>query len=193
MPECHRHWEMSSSPLSDSGRNIHCPYSPFIVTLQNGYERMISVVKNELFVFVVNGESMESNVADAVLVSTRVHETLRSTSGNFQFIVNGESITPTVFERFLEFAHSRVFDDFSQDEQHFFVMISGLLGNEPLMYLLLETLSEKVKENSTNDSMSQRTGAKGTVTEWNAIRSPNFHFHEIGEDHCASQVSLLFS
>jgi hypothetical protein len=92
---------------------FHIHHSPFIVTLQNGYERMISVVKNESFVFVVNGEDVESNVIDAVLISTKVHESLRSTPGNFQFVINDENIIPTIFEHFLKFAHSRVFGDFS--------------------------------------------------------------------------------
>jgi hypothetical protein len=109
---------------------------------------MFSVVKNELFVFVVNGEDVESTVVDAILISRKVYESLQSTPGNFQFVINDESITARVFERFLEFAHSHVFGDFSGDEQHLFVMISGLLGNDPLMYLLIEGLSQNVKDGS---------------------------------------------
>jgi hypothetical protein len=132
--------------MSDSRRDLQFPYSPFIITLQNGYERIFSV-----------------------LISTKVHENLQSIPGDFEFIVQDESITPTIFKRFLEFAHCHICDDFSRDEQQFFLRISVLLGNEPFMYLLLEGQREKVKKNSKIESSSQE-----------------INFEEIGADHCAS-------
>jgi hypothetical protein len=137
---------VTSGAMSDSRRNLPFPCSPFIVTLQDGYERIFSVVKNESFVFVVNGEDVQSNIIDAVLISTKIPENLGSTPGNFQFAINDQSITTPVFRHFLAFAHSHVFSDFSRDEQHLFVTISGLLRNEPLMCLRIERLSQNVKE-----------------------------------------------
>jgi hypothetical protein len=93
---------MSSASMSDSRMNFDFTYSPFMITLQTGYERIFSVVKNESFVFVVNGEEVQSNAIDAVLISAKVHESLRSTPGNFRFIINDESINATIFEHFLE-------------------------------------------------------------------------------------------
>jgi hypothetical protein len=75
---------------------FHIHHSSFIITLQDGYERIFSVIKNELFVFVVNGEDVESNDIDAVLISTKVHESLRLTPTNFQFVINDDhcSVSP---------------------------------------------------------------------------------------------------
>jgi hypothetical protein len=177
---------MPSAPMLESRRNFHFRYSPFIITLQDRYERIFSVVKNESFVCVLNGEDVQSNVVDGVLISRKVHESLRSTPGNFQFALKDESITPIVFQHSFEFAHSHVFGDLTRDEQHLFVTISELLGNESLMYHLIEGPSQNVEKNLKNDSNSQRTGAKDTVTEGNVVQSLEFDFHEVEADHCAS-------
>jgi hypothetical protein len=71
---------------------------------------------------------------------------LKSIPGNFKFVINDESITSTVFKRFLEFAHSHVFDHFSRDET-------------------LEAQSQNVKENLKIDSSTQRTVSKITLME----------------------------
>jgi hypothetical protein len=134
---------------------------------------MLSIVKNESFVFVVNGETVESNILEAVLISTKVHENLVTTPGNFEFIVKDESIPSTVFKRFLEFAHCHVFDDYSRDERQKFVRISIILGNESLMYFLIEGLSENINTSWKNDSILERTGKQED-------------FQQVGADHCAS-------
>jgi hypothetical protein len=94
----------SYGPMSESRRNFRFPYSPFIITLRDGDQRILSVVKNESFVFVVNGEGVQSNAIDAVLISRKVHDNLQSTPKNLQFIGNDESITPeplTIFSNLL--------------------------------------------------------------------------------------------
>jgi hypothetical protein len=71
---------------------------------------------------------------------------------------------------------------------HLFVTVSELLGNGPLIYLLIEGLSRNGKKNSKKDSNSQRTEPKSIMTKGNVIQSVTFDFHEIGADHFASQI-----
>jgi hypothetical protein len=69
-------------------------------------------LQNEEFVFVVKGKELKSTVAEAVLISSKVHENLRSARGNHRFeneieIENkDEHITLNDFVRFLDFNRS---------------------------------------------------------------------------------------
>jgi hypothetical protein len=67
-------------------------WTPFYAILQDGLERMLSVLKSDNFTFVVNGQVFESTVAEAVLLSPKVHETLRFDAGNRTFVISSDII-----------------------------------------------------------------------------------------------------
>jgi hypothetical protein len=114
--------------------------SPLFVALQNGFERLLEVIKSDEFVFIINGESHKSTVLEVILISPNIHENLRSSPGSFTFCINDENITTKDFNRFLDFVHSRFLKGFSEDEQLSFVSISEVLGNDGLTFLLIESL-----------------------------------------------------
>jgi hypothetical protein len=55
--------------MSRQSQRALSPFSPFDVILQDRLEKMFEVEKNDDFRFVVNGEVLESTLADAVLIS----------------------------------------------------------------------------------------------------------------------------
>jgi hypothetical protein len=151
--------------MSQPGETARLDHSPLFATFQDGFERLLEIAPSEKFFFVVNGESVESTVAQAILISPKVHERLRSAPGNGTFRIDDEHITANDFRRFLTFIGSRVFDGFSEEERSSFLSISGLLGNCQLTYLLIGTLGETTVSDSTGFSRC-----------------------EIDADHCASQL-----
>jgi hypothetical protein len=48
--------------------------SPMFVTLQDGLERLFEVMQSDDFYFVVNGEQLKSTIANAVLISSKIHK-----------------------------------------------------------------------------------------------------------------------
>jgi hypothetical protein len=54
--------------MSNSTATFDPSSSSFFVALQDGYDRILSVVENDAFLFVVNGESEKTPVIDAVLI-----------------------------------------------------------------------------------------------------------------------------
>jgi hypothetical protein len=150
--------------------------SPLFITLQNGLERLLEVLQTDEFMFIVNGESQKSTVLEAVLISPKIHENLRSSPGSCTFCINDENITAKDFSRFLDFIHSRVFKGFSREEQLSFVSICELLGNDGLTFLLIESLRMISEENG-----ERREETSGTISD-----SKEVYLSEIDVNHCAS-------
>jgi hypothetical protein len=50
--------------------------SPLFVVLQDGFERVLRILENETFEFVVKGERLKSTIAEAVLISPIVYDRL---------------------------------------------------------------------------------------------------------------------
>jgi hypothetical protein len=57
--------------------------------------------------------------------------------------MNDKSITTKNLSRFIDFVHSRSFEGFSREEQHSFISICKLLGNERLTFFLIESLRKQ--------------------------------------------------
>ena len=114
--------------------------SPLLVTIEDGLERLLGIIDTEDFIFYVNGEKVKSTIAEAVLISPKIHKNLRTCPETRTFTLRHESLTADDFRRYLDFVRSRALTDFSSDEQSSFLTTSGLLGNRRLTYLLLESL-----------------------------------------------------
>jgi hypothetical protein len=134
--------------MSQSGGEVHFSHSPLFLALQDGFDRLFDVFQSDKFVFRVNGESVNTTVIEAVLISSKVHENLRSSPGACTFCINDTNITATNFRRFLEFVHSGVLSIFSREELLSFLSICGLLGNEQLTFLLIESQKMESVEHS---------------------------------------------
>jgi hypothetical protein len=101
-----------SKPVEKSKLNI----SPVLVTLQDGLERLLESVESEEFYFVVNGEELKSMIAEATLISPKIHEELRSCPNIRTFRINDKRISAKDFSRFLTFVHSKIITNFSKEE-----------------------------------------------------------------------------
>jgi hypothetical protein len=114
--------------------------SPLFVTLKDGINRLFEVLQSDEFVFVVKDEEVKITVSEAVLISSKVHDNLRSAPDNHRFEISGENITKQDFIRFLDFVHSAVCDEYSEPELISFLSICKVIGNESLTFLLLDSL-----------------------------------------------------
>jgi hypothetical protein len=114
------------------------------VALQDGFDRVLDCVQKDEFLFVVNGESIKSTVLGAVLLSPKIHENLRSVPGAFTFNIDDTRITANDFQAFLEFVHSRVLPEFSQQTQFSFVSICEHLGNDGLTSLMIGSSKSEI-------------------------------------------------
>jgi hypothetical protein len=77
--------------------------SPWLVTLQDGLDRILDIVPKDDFVFVINGESLTLRVAEVVLVSPTIHKKLQSVPGDFTFNLEDTSLTVKDFPAFFRF------------------------------------------------------------------------------------------
>jgi hypothetical protein len=121
--------------------NLVSVCSPLFVTLKDGLQRLCDAINSEEFVFIVKDGELKSTVAEAALISSKVHENLRFAPGNHRFQIEDENVTLNAFIRFLDFIHSPVCDRFSESEQTSFLLICKYLGNEGLTFLLLDSLN----------------------------------------------------
>jgi hypothetical protein len=128
-------------------------WTPFYAILQNGLERMFSVLKSDNFTFVVNGQVFESTVAEAVLLSPKVHETLRLDPDSRTFVISSDIIDSSSFRFLLELIRCHAFDELNEDKQLSVLSLCSLLENEHLTLVLLSSF------HSTSISTSVSTSA----------------------------------
>jgi hypothetical protein len=119
------------------------------MTLKDGIDRLFEVLQNGEFIFVVKGEELKLTIAEAVLISSKVQENLRSAPEHHRFDfdieIEEEKITIKDFVRFLDFVHSNDCSKYSESERTSFLFIYKALGNEGLTFLLIDSLRLKVE------------------------------------------------
>jgi hypothetical protein len=150
------------------------------VAFQDGFERLLKGIESEEFVFIVNGESLKSTVFEAIFISPKIDENIRNCPGFNTFCIDDKSITIKDLSRFIDFVHSRVFQNFSREEQFSFVSICRLFGNESLTFLLIE-------------SLRITTDMKGTTKEESFVfpsPSKTLELTSFDVNHCASNFYL---
>jgi hypothetical protein len=115
-------------------------------------------LQSDEFVFVVEDEEVNMTVWEAVLISSKVHENLRSAPDNHRFDISEYNITKKDFIRFLDLVHSDVCDDYSETELISFLSICKVIGNESLTFLLLDSLHLKVEDQGNCSTNSESNG-----------------------------------
>jgi hypothetical protein len=104
---------------------------------------MLAVVKSEKFEFIVNGVSLATTLAEAVLISPKVYELLQTDPSIRTFNIGNNdtdkdrNVESGSFKTFLECVHSRQFLDLSTSNELSFLTICRILGNERLAFLYL--------------------------------------------------------
>jgi hypothetical protein len=142
---------MSQEDCSPEAAEAAKSSSPFHVALNGGWIRLMDAMRVEEFVFMVNGEAVQTKIWEAVLISAKVHAMWRSSIESHVFHINDDSITSDVFMRFLEFSRSRVWKRLTKEEQSGFISICQLLGNEELTFLLLDYPARNATEDWSSE------------------------------------------
>jgi hypothetical protein len=130
-----------SDPSSDSDVDVH--FSPFYEILHSSLDRLLEFVNRDSFTFFVNGESIDSTIAEAISISPSIFELLRSNPLNFSFSITSKSYDSSDFRSFLDFARCRASARIPRGRALSFISICGSLGNESLSLALLSSLHRK--------------------------------------------------
>jgi hypothetical protein len=102
---------------------------------------MLEIVQSDRFTFVIHGSEFPSTVAEAVLFSSKVYDSLRSDVGSREFTISDETIDPALFGAFIQFARSRDCPDLPREQAICFLSLCRILGNEALATALLASLA----------------------------------------------------
>jgi hypothetical protein len=184
--------------------------STFLALLQDGLSRMLSVVKSDKFELVVKGESFETTLAEAVLISPKIYELLETDPTIRTFTIcdvdvavavdraAAEDVDGNSFKEFLECIHSREFSYFSASNDLPFLSICRLLGNERLTFLSLASLNSLSRSPSSSSSTSASPSTSTSTSSTRVSISPDVLVNFISSseatiDYCASQFHLYSS
>jgi hypothetical protein len=172
-------WEMSVA-----GADTRFKFRPFYAILQEGCDRMFDVVRSETFQFFVNGECYESTLAEAVLISPRVHDVLRNDRSSRAFVISDEDLESRDFGHFLDFVRCHDCVSFSEDKELSFLSICRLLGNERLALILLA--SQNSTSSSNHNSIFVLKSPSSVSSPSCETVSDDIVFGDIKVDYCAS-------
>jgi hypothetical protein len=62
------------------------------VVFNDVFERVLKILENETFEFVLNDETVKSRIAEAVMISPIVYDRLRAVRDNFIFHISGSTM-----------------------------------------------------------------------------------------------------
>jgi hypothetical protein len=142
--------------------------STFYALLQDGLTRMLSVMKSDNFEVVVNGESFETTLAEAVLISPKIYELLQVDPTIRRFAIcsvdDSLSVDSSSLKAFLDCVHLREFFDLSRSNELTFLTLCRLLGNERLAFLFLASLNSISPLGSATTSTSSSSSSSGSTS-----------------------------
>jgi hypothetical protein len=136
--------------MSRSGTDIGVPFSPSTAIIRDGIDRIMDLIPQVSFTFVVNGDPFEATLAEAVSLSPTLHESIQSNPLQISFEFSTDSFSSTDFRHFLTFARSRESLTIPHDELVSFVSICSYLGNDRLGLAFLSLLNPTQIPQSTD-------------------------------------------
>jgi hypothetical protein len=71
-------WRSHKTPIQIHEAESAFKLLPLYARLEDGLERLFDIVKSNVFRFYVNGKVFESTIAEAVLLSLTIYESLQS-------------------------------------------------------------------------------------------------------------------
>jgi hypothetical protein len=128
----------------------------------------------------VNGEVFESTIAEAVLLSSTIYESLQSDRGVRTFQIADDAIEANSFRDFLNLCRKRECSPLHHDTSLTFLSLCGLLGNERLSLVILASLGEVSASNSNSSLGLDSHSGSNVCGRSNA-------FMNLDIDHCALQ------
>jgi hypothetical protein len=125
-------------PMSITSPNPTVKFSPFHAILQDGIDRLLVLVPNEEFTFIVKGEELKIALFEAVLISPIILERFKIDPTNHFFHVESDEIEMKQFSSFVDFIRDREDFKLSREDEIVILSICKLLGNDKLSLLILE-------------------------------------------------------
>jgi hypothetical protein len=143
--------------MSITSPNATIKFSPFHAILQDGIDRLLELIPNEEFTFIVKGEELKITLFGAVLISPILSERLKTDPPNHEFNLESDEIKMKQFSSFVDFIRNREEFNFSREDEIVILSICKLLGNEKLSLLILGCFPSgiSIKSFSSNECESE--------------------------------------
>jgi hypothetical protein len=133
-------FDLKIAGMAENPGELAVRFSPFCAIVQGGLGRVMEFVESEEFRFVVEGREIVSTLAEAVLISPRIYESVQGNRTCRRFEVESD-VVASHFKVFLEFVRNRNFEGAERSEVLKHLMISGRLGNDRLSFALLASMN----------------------------------------------------
>jgi hypothetical protein len=122
---------------------------PFSTIVNNGLKGMLDFTKSNKFTFIVNGFHFENTVAEVILISPFVYESLLQDLSVFTFCISSSEINSNDFVEFVQlFRLNTSFD--STIPVLSLLSIFCALGNESLSISLLTLMHSQLDESQSS-------------------------------------------
>jgi hypothetical protein len=168
-------------------------FSPFHTILQDGIDRLLELVPNEEFTFIVKGEELKTTLSEAVLISPIISERLKTDPMNRQFDFVNSDIEMKHFSAFLELIRNREEIIFSREDELGFLSICKMIGNEQLTLLILGSVHSDVSSTvCESGSSGMKHDIEGSI-EYCASQLNSYSVEELGNLSKQMLHSLLSS
>jgi hypothetical protein len=128
--------------IASSTSNIK--FAPFHAILQDGIDRLLELLPNEEFTFIVNGEHLKTTLSEAVLISPIISECLKTDPMNRECNFGSDKIEMKQLSIFVDFIRNRNEWNFSTDDEISILSVCKLIGNERLSLFILESVQSDV-------------------------------------------------
>jgi hypothetical protein len=163
--------------MSIRSPNPTIKFSPFHAILQDGIDRLLELIPNEEFTFIVKGEEWKITLFEAVLISPIISERLKTDPLNHFFNAENDELEMKQFSSFVDFIRNREENTFSREDEIAILSICKLLGNENLFLLILGSFHCEVSSKSFSFK----------ECEYESSKMKNMY--ELSIEDCASKFS----
>jgi hypothetical protein len=123
--------------MSENSSKLTFKFSPFEALLRGGFNQMQEFFEGEEFTFFVNGESFVVSLMEALLLSSKVCDSLRCDVHIRSFEIDSCDATFGDFREFVNFIHCSSVENINLELGHKFLLFCRLLGNDYLALVLL--------------------------------------------------------
>jgi hypothetical protein len=164
--------------MSITSPNSSVKFSPFHAILQDGIDRLLELIPNEEFTFVVNGERLKTTLSEAVLISPIISERLKTDPTTREFDFGNDEIEMKQLSVFVDFIRNRNECIFSKEDEIGILSICKLIGNEKFSLFVLGSVHCDVSSTSLSSKVCKSES------------SEVINISETSIEDCASKFSL---
>jgi hypothetical protein len=130
--------------ISVTSSNSPIKFSPFHAILQDGIDRLLELIPNEEFTFIVKNEQLKMTLSEAVLISPIISERLKIAPMNREFNFENDNLEMKQFSAFVDFIHRKEVCNVSEEDEIEFLTICKFLGNEKLSLFILNSVGSEI-------------------------------------------------